>query len=158
MTTTTQPIRRSVQVHAPPGKAFRVFTEEMGTWWPLETHSRAAAERSDVRAERIEFQGRVGGQVLEHLSNGEVLPWAEVILWEPPRRLVLAWRPHGRPQPPTEVEVIFTPRDGGTHVELEHRGWERLTEVFGELYDSYTQGWVGTLDRFSSALSAPSSP
>jgi uncharacterized protein YndB with AHSA1/START domain len=147
-----EPIRRSVEVAAAPEEAFRVFTEEMGTWWPLETHSRAAAERSDVRAERIEVQGRAGGHLLEHLSNGEVLPWAEVLVWEPPRRMVLAWRPHGRPQPPTEVEVVFTPRDGGTHVELEHRGWERLTEEFQELYESYAQGWVGTLARFEATV------
>ena len=148
------PIRRSIDVGAAPEQAFRVFTEEMGTWWVLETHSRAAVERSGVKAERIEFQGRVGGQVLEHLSNGEVLPWAEVVEWEPPRRLVLAWRPHGRPQPPTEVEVVFTPRASGTHVELVHRGWEHLSEEFEELYDSYGQGWSGTLERFSLALEA----
>jgi uncharacterized protein YndB with AHSA1/START domain len=148
----TEPIRRSIEVPASPEDAFRVFTEEMGSWWPLETHSRATVERSGVKAERIEFEGRAGGQVLEHLSNGEVLSWAEVVEWEPPRRFVLAWRPHGRPQPPTEVEVVFTARDGGTHVELVHRGWERLTEEFGELYESYGQGWIGTLARFAAAL------
>jgi uncharacterized protein YndB with AHSA1/START domain len=155
MKTGLEPIRRSIQVSAPPERAFRVFTEEMGTWWALETHSRAAMERTDVKAERIEFQARPGGQVLEHLSNGDVLPWAEVTVWEPPRRLVLAWRPHGRPQPPTEVEVVFTPRDGGTYVELEHRGWERLTEPFQELYDSYGPGWIETLRRFGIALVGP---
>jgi uncharacterized protein YndB with AHSA1/START domain len=158
MRTKIEPIRSRIEVGVPPEKAFRVFTEEMGTWWPLETHSRAAVERDDVRAERIELEGRAGGRVLEHLSNGEVLPWAEVIVWEPPHRLVLAWRPHGRPQPPTEVEVAFTPRDGGTLVELEHRGWERLTGEFQELYESYTQGWVGTLERFASAALRRPSP
>jgi len=41
-------------------------------------------------------------------------------------RFVLAWKPHSRPVPPTEVEVRFVPDGEGTRVELEHRGWERV--------------------------------
>ena len=101
--------------------------------------------------ERIEFQGQVAGQVLEHMSNGQALPWAEVLAWDPPRRFVLAWKPHSRAQPPTEVEVTFTPNGIGTLVELQHRGWERLTEDHLELYDSYGSGWIETLNRFATA-------
>ena len=149
----TLPIRRDVTVTCEAERAFEVFTREMDTWWPVESHSRAATELEgrDVRAERIEVQGRVGGEILEHLSNGETLPWAEVLAWEPPRRLVLAWHPHGRSQPPTEVEVTFTEVPGGTRVQLEHRGWERLTEDFRELYENYGGGWVVTLSRFATA-------
>ena len=146
-----EPIRRSVTVRCSPERAFEVFTEEMGTWWPAGTHSRAAVESEGLEVERIELQGRVGGQVLEHMSDGRTLPWAEVLVWEPPRRFVLAWRPHSRPQPPTEVEVTFTPRGDDTLVELEHRGWERLTEDFRELYADYSGGWIQTLEQFAAA-------
>ncbi len=147
------PIRTSVVARCSPERAFRVFTDEMGSWWPAQTHSRAAAEFEGLKVERIEFQGRRGGQVLEHMSNGESLPWAEVTAWEPPSRFVLAWRPHSRPQPPTEVEVTFTPHEEGTLVVLEHRGWERLTEDFRELYADYAGGWIKTLSRFAEAAS-----
>ena len=30
-----EPIRRSITVHRAPEEAFRLFTTEMGTWWPL---------------------------------------------------------------------------------------------------------------------------
>jgi uncharacterized protein YndB with AHSA1/START domain len=148
-----EPIRRSVTVRCAPDRAFEIFTERIDDWWPVETHSRAASEfdAEGVKVERIEFQRRVGGQILEHLSNGSTLPWAEVVAWDPPRRFVLAWRPHPRPQAPTEVEVTFTPADGGTLVSLEHRGWERLTEDVRELYQSYAGGWVSTLGRFAAA-------
>jgi uncharacterized protein YndB with AHSA1/START domain len=146
-----EPIRRGVTVRCPSERAFEVFTEEMGRWWPAGTHSRAAVESEGLEVERIEFQGRVGGQVLEHMSDGRTLPWAEVLVWEPPRRFVLAWRPHSRPQPPTEVEVTFTPRGDGTLVELEHRGWERLTEDFRDLYADYSGGWIQTLGRYAAA-------
>jgi uncharacterized protein YndB with AHSA1/START domain len=151
MTEPVEPIRRSVSVSCDPERAFGLFTEQMGTWWPAETHSRAAMEfeGQGLEAERIEFQGRVGGQVLEHMSNGEALSWAEVVTWEPPHRFVMAWKPHSRPQPPTEVAVTFTATPEGTLVELEHRGWEHLTEDFRELYADYGAGWIGTLHHFA---------
>ena len=151
MTGQVEPIHRSVSVACAPEDAFQLFTEDMGTWWPVESHSRAATEfeSEDVKVERLEFQGRVGGSVFEHMSDGRTLPWADVIAWDPPHRFVLAWKPHSRPQPPTEVQVTFTPQNGGTLVELEHRGWERLSEDFSEIYESYAGGWIDTLGRFA---------
>jgi uncharacterized protein YndB with AHSA1/START domain len=153
VTAQVEPIRRSVTVRGAPERAFSVFTDDIDGWWPTETHSRSAVELEDedVKVERIEFQGRVGGHVLEHMSNGSTLSWAEVVVWEPPRRVVLAWRPHSRPQTPTEIEVTFTAEDGGTLVELEHRGWERLEEDFRDLYERYATGWIETLGRFADA-------
>ena len=149
----TEPILRSVTVICEKGMAFRLFTEEMGSWWPVETHSRAASDfdGQDVKVERVEFQTRAGGQVLEHMSDGQTLPWGEVIVWEPPDRFVLAWHPSFAERPPTEVEVRFTRRDDGTLVELEHRGWERLEDELDELRAGYATGWGTTLERFRTA-------
>jgi uncharacterized protein YndB with AHSA1/START domain len=148
-----EPIRRSVSVPLKPAEAFDLFTDRMGSWWPVETHSRAESDfgGEDVKVERVEFQARQGGQVLEHLSNGEVLPWADVLTWEPPSRLVLAWKPNSRPAPPTEVEVRFTPDGDGTRVELEHRGWERLGELAAQAREGYAVGWIPVLARLEEA-------
>lgn len=146
-----EPIRRSITVRAAAERAFRLFTERIGTWWPVETHSRAADGGEGLEVERIEFQARQGGLVLEHLSNGEVLPWAQVLAWEPPARLVLAWKPNSAPWPPTELQIRFTPVDGGTLVELEHRGWERLGELAAEVREGYSSGWNPVLARFEEA-------
>jgi uncharacterized protein YndB with AHSA1/START domain len=151
MTEQREPIRRNVVVRCTSERAFQIFADEMDTWWPLKTHSRAASEfeGEDVEVERVEFQGRAGGQVIEHMSNGRALPWAEVLVWDPPRRFVLAWKPHGRPQPPTELEVTFSAQGAETLVELVHRGWERLVEDIGEAYEGYATGWIETLRRFA---------
>ncbi len=153
MMTDVQPIQRSVSVPLEPAKAFELFTSRMGTWWPMATHSRAATEfeDDDVQAVGVEFEARAGGQVLERMSDGRVVPWAEIVEWDPPRRFVMAWKPHPRPQPPTEVEVRFTDHGAsGTLVELEHRAWERLSEpIAPELYASYAGGWVTTLEAFA---------
>ena len=38
-----EPIRRSVTVAREAEQAFRIFTEEMGSWWPVERFSRPGA-------------------------------------------------------------------------------------------------------------------
>jgi uncharacterized protein YndB with AHSA1/START domain len=126
----------------------------MGTWWPVDAYSRVVNEFAGepVRVTRLEFQARIGGSILEHVSDGRILPWGEVISWDPPRKVVMAWHPHSQPEPPTEVEVTFSARAPGTEVELEHRGWERLSEGFREqLYDVYVRGWSTTLELFAAA-------
>jgi len=145
-----EPIRRSVTVRCEQARAFRVFTEGIGSWWPVETLSRAGSEFEEegVKVERVEFQAFAGGQVLEHMSNGQALPWAEVIVWDPPRSFTLAWKPHGRPTPPTEVEVRFTAQGARTLVELEHRAWERLGEGSEQIRVGYAEGWGLPLERF----------
>lgn len=148
-----EPIRRSVTVQRDVEHSFRIFTEQMGSWWPVEDHSRAASdfEGQDVKVERVEFQAHAGGQVLEHLSNGQTLPWGDVLEWDPPRRFVLAWHPTFSERPPTEIEVTFTADGGGTLVELEHRGWERLGPDAARLQGNYATGWITTLERFRAA-------
>jgi hypothetical protein len=145
-----EPIRRSVSVACPPERAFRLFTEELGAWWPVEIHSRAVDDfgGQGIKVERIEFQGRVGGRVLEHMSNGQTLPWAEVMAWDPPAGFVLAWHPSFSSRPPSEVEVRFSASGNGTLVELEHRGWETLGPSIAEIRGSYAAGWIPTLERF----------
>lgn len=149
-----EPIRRTVTVRIDAERAFDLFTSGMGTWWPVDAYSRAvnefAADR--VTVERLEFQARLGGSLLEHLSDGRTLPWAEVVAWHPPHRVALSWRPHSLPEPPTELVVMFTQTEGRTVVELEHRGWDRLSTSFrAEIYEVYARGWVTTLDRFAAA-------
>jgi hypothetical protein len=149
-----EPIRQSVSVPIDAERAFDLFTEGMGTWWPVESYSRAVSEfqHDDVAVARLEFQARMSGSILEHLSDGRTLPWAEVIAWDPPRRVLMAWRPHSMPEPHTEVDVTFSPRAAGTLVELEHRGWERLSEAVGAaLYAIYARGWVTTLADYAAA-------
>jgi uncharacterized protein YndB with AHSA1/START domain len=152
-----EPIRRSISVARPPEHAFRVFTDGLTTWWPSDRFSRAADGEfgDDVKVERLVFEGRAGGRVYEVTSDGREASWAEVLVFEPPARVVLAWKPHGRAQPPTELEVTFTAEGDGTRVELEHRGWERLGDLGAEGREQYAQGWPVVFDRlYGSAAGA----
>ena len=141
--TTVEPVRRSVDVDRPVEDAFRVFTEEIGSWWPLGTHSKASA-RDGVEAETAVLEGRAGGRLYERVSDGTEADWGRITVWEPPHRVAFEWHITGIP---TEVDVRFA-RDGdGTRVELEHRGFERL-ENGSARRDSYQGGWGSVLGRY----------
>jgi uncharacterized protein YndB with AHSA1/START domain len=142
------PIRRSVVVTCSPAKAFEVFTAKMDGWWPLRVHSRAADRREDsVKAERIVLEPWVGGRLFEVMSDGSEGSWGTILTWDPPHRLVIAWKPNASPQPATEVDVSFIEQDDGqTRVDLEHRGWERLGDLAREGREAYATGWPRTFD------------
>jgi uncharacterized protein YndB with AHSA1/START domain len=141
-----EPVRQSVRVRRPIEAAFELFTRDIGSWWPVETHH----ARGDVVG--VVFEGRPGGRIYERCRDGQTAEWGHVLAWEPPTRVVFTWQP-GRSRPaPTEVEVRFVAEDAATtRVELEHRGWERLGDVAAETRTSYLHGWPGVMRRFVKA-------
>ena len=149
----SEPVRKQVRVGIGAEDAFRLFVEDIARWWPVDVHSRAAhgQYRDGVTVERVVFEQRVGGRLYEVTSEGLEGSWAEVVVFEPPTRVVLAWKPNDRREPPTEVEVRFEPDADGTIVRLEHRGWEALGARAAEARDGYDHGWRIPLDRFAAA-------
>jgi DNA-binding transcriptional ArsR family regulator/uncharacterized protein YndB with AHSA1/START domain len=139
-------VRQSVTVDRTPEDAFRVFTEEIGSWWPLQPHSVGGAESTTVVME-----SRPGGRLYERTRAGDEHDWGEIRAWEPPRRVAFSWHPGADPAEATDVEVRFTPVDGATHVELEHRGWERLGERAEAARRGYASGWPTVLARYEDA-------
>ena len=139
-------IKKTVTVDCAVEEAFRVFTSDAPSWWPVETHSIAGT------VSQIVFEPRVGGEVYEVSESGERGHWATVLEWDPPRRLVLAWNILNRDGDRTEVEVRFSPEDEGTRVELEHRGWERVVESGVEKRENYDTGWDHVLGKYVERL------
>ena len=149
----TEPVRKSVRVACDVERAFRVFVEDFAEWWPAERFSRTADDQyaPGVTLAQVVFEPRAGGLVYEVNSEGDHGSWAEVIVLEPPHRLVLAWKPNDRNEPPTEVDIRFEPDGDGTIVRLEHRGWERLGARAAEAREGHDQGWSVPLERFAAA-------
>jgi uncharacterized protein YndB with AHSA1/START domain len=132
-------IQKTITVDAPLETAFETFTRRMGDWWPGEPHT-VFEDRVAVVVDE-----RVGGRVFERAADGQEADWADVIAWEPPRRLVLRWRVNPE-RGPTEVEVRFSPDGGGTRVDLEHRGWDQVGDPEGRA--RYDAGWNNVLDGY----------
>jgi uncharacterized protein YndB with AHSA1/START domain len=145
-TTETAPIHKSVRVDVSVEKAFHVFIEEIGTWWPNKTHSVGQA-----RCEDVVIETRLGGRVYERMEGGAEADWGEVLAWEPPHRIAFSWHPGRGPETAQEVAVRFSPEGNGARVELEHRGWEALSERVAEIRPHYVPGWDEVLQSFIAA-------
>jgi uncharacterized protein YndB with AHSA1/START domain len=140
-------VRKTVTVDCAVEEAFRIFTADAMSWWPIESHSIHGA---DVR--EVVFEPDVGGEVYELAESGDRGHWATVLEWEPPNRLVLAWNILKREGDVTEVEVRFLPEGEGTRVELEHRGWENVVANRAEKRGDYDTGWEFVLGKYADRL------
>ena len=150
-------VRAQIVVEAPIERAFAVFTEGMGSWWPPDHHILEAE-----LAEMV-FEPREGGHVYDRGVDGSECRWARVLAYDPPNRVVISWDLNPQWQIETdasrtsEVEVRFTSEGSGrTRVELEHRhlerhgeGWEGISGAVGS-----PDGWPGSLRRFAERLAA----
>ena len=137
------PVRKTLSVACSPERAFEVFAREVSSWWPTLTHSIHKDKVADVVLEP-----REGGEMYEVTESGERAHWARVTAWEPPKRLVLAWRVNPDTPAPTEVEVTFAPEGEGTRVVLEHRNWEQAGENAAGMREGYESGWDIVLAPF----------
>jgi uncharacterized protein YndB with AHSA1/START domain len=148
-------VRRSITVDASPERAFEVFTTGFGSWWPLETHHIGAT----MATEGI-IEPHAGGRWFERDADGDECEWGSVIAFEPPHRVVLGWHltPEWKydadPEKATEVEVTFTPAEGGTLVELEHRGFEKHGATGTNMRDAVAApgGWADLLELYAKAF------
>jgi uncharacterized protein YndB with AHSA1/START domain len=140
-------IRKQLTVEAPLDRAFRVFTANMGSWWPREHHIGKAALKDCV------IEPKVDGRWYELGEDGTTCEWGKVLAWDPPRRLVLAWQLDQEfkydPALVTEVEVTFTllgPKL--TRVDFEHRNLERFGEAAERLRGEMGTGWGQILESY----------
>lgn len=144
-------VRKSLVVQAPQAVAWRVFTTQMGTWWPLAHYKIGRAKAVDAIIEP-----RVGGRWFERGDDGSTCNWGSVLVWEPNTKLVLSWDITADwqydPELKTEVEVRFIAEgESRTRVELEHRRLDRYgdrREEMRRIFD--TEGdWGRLLEAFA---------
>ena len=144
-----------VSVQAPQTVAWRVFTEQIGVWWPLAFYKIGKANAVDAVTEP-----RVGGRRYER-GDGSMCQWGSVLEWEPHSHLVLSWDISADwqydPTLKTEIEVRFS-ADGSdrTRVELEHRHLDRYGARRDEMRRIFDiEGdWGRLLEAFARAAAA----
>ena len=146
------PVRKAITVNLPTEVAFERFVSRIGTWWP------AAYSIGGSPQKTVVIEPRAAGRWYEIGEDGSECDWGEVLAWEPPDRLVLAWRIGADwrfdPNLLTEVEVRFRPADASsTRVELEHRLLENMGAAAEAARASFEseQGWSGVLASYAAA-------
>ncbi len=144
-------VRKTITVDSPQDTAFRVFCEEMSSWWPLDQYT-----IGDQPAVAAVLEPRVGGRWYEQAADATQCDWGRVITWQPPELLVVTWEISADWAPDSniksEVEVRFI-SDGPsrTRVELEHRNLATFgdqAEMMRGIFDS-DNGWTGLLARYA---------
>ena len=147
-------VRKTVTVEAPQAVAFNVFTTQMSTWWPLETHHIGTEP-----AETAVMEPHAGGRWYERAADGTTCDWGRVLEWDPPHRVVLLWAISSQwvhdPTITSEVEVRFLEEaPDRTRVDLVHRNLDTFgdqAETMSAIFDS-EGGWTGLLGLFASAV------
>lgn len=140
-----KPVEKVIEVKCAPETAFRVFTQDLDRWWPKDRHSLSAMEGGVARA--ISLEAGAGGEIVETAHDGKHHHWGSITRYEPPKRLTIDWH-IGRPkEEATIVDVVFTPVEGGTRVQLTHHGWEALGDEAATMREGYNKGWVSVFEE-----------
>jgi uncharacterized protein YndB with AHSA1/START domain len=145
-------VRTSIVVEAPIARAFKVFTEDFGSFKPAE-HNMLSVEIAETV-----FEPKVGGFLYDRGVDGSVCRWARVLAYDPPNRVLLTWNISPRwqvednPLKASEWEVRFiaeTPQR--TRVEIEHRNLDRHGEGWQGVREGVAgdQGWPLYLQRYA---------
>lgn len=147
-------VQKTIHVNAPSTRAFEVFVQQIGCWWPLTTH-RIGTQPPETAV----IEPQVGGRWFERAPDGTECNWGHVKVWAPPERLVLSWSITADwkfdAALDTEVEVRFISEGADrTRIELEHRHLERYGDkafTMKGVFDS-ERGWSGLLNGYAQYL------
>jgi uncharacterized protein YndB with AHSA1/START domain len=148
--TTDTAVRASITVQAPQERAFAVFTEQFDRIKPRE-HNLLAVDIAETVLEP-----RVGGRIYDRGVDGSECPWARILAYEPPDRIVFSWdiSPHWQIETDhartSEVEVRFlTETPERTRVEIAHRHIERHGPGWEGVRGGVETGWPQYLQRYA---------
>lgn len=131
-----EPVVKRITVPGDVADVFELFTERLGEWWPMASHSVAGDEVVDVQ-----LDANVGGRMYEVTGDGEQHEWGLVLQWEQDRRVVLDWYPGLSLAETTRLELSFLPLGDRTEVTLIHDGWEARGEEALQRRAEYDSGW-----------------
>lgn len=138
------PIEKQVTIPVKPDLAFRRFTAEIASWWPMSNRPLGIS-----RSGTIVFEEEEGGLIFHRKKDGERRVWGTVEHWNPPGQVRFSFHPGRDPSEAQIVDVGFKAIEGGTLVTLVHSGWDSLGSGGADLRDEFETGWEPVLGRFS---------
>lgn len=147
------PIEKELTVPTTPARAFRIFWQDMGAWWPLATHSISGMKGTPAKG--IAVDPRLGGVIAEIAPDGRHCPWGVITEWHEGQALGFTWQLERPDAEATHVRVTFTATEAGTRVHLVHSGWEARGASAAKDRAGYDAGWNGVfLTGYGGAVAA----
>jgi len=147
------PIVKAIEVPCSQEKAFRVFVNEMGSWWPLDKFTTSAMRGAPAKSIRVE--AKQGGNIVEIGSDDTETSWGTIKSYDPHGFVSMHFH---IPQPDEQVQDGSDPLgqlgrslvevrfiaigDDQTRVELTQSNWEAFGDMAEALRGGYGGGWV----------------
>jgi uncharacterized protein YndB with AHSA1/START domain len=145
-------IERSVE--APVERAFAVFVDEIGSWWPREY------TWAKDNLEEIGIEAKVDGHCYERRQDGSISVWGTVLTIARPEHIVFSWQIDADRSPvenvalASRVDVRFVAASPETtDIVLVHRdfprhgpGWQKYRANMAS-----RSGWPALLNRYDKA-------
>ena len=145
------------RVNVSPDRAFAVFVDEFGNWWP-----RDLTWGKDNLA-GIMIEPKYNGRCIERSKDGATAIWGTVLSINRPDHIVIAWQisanrsPEASEASASRVDVRFVAVEGGTtDVVIVHRDFAR----HGDGWESFKaemaakSGWPRLIDLYAKAVGA----
>jgi uncharacterized protein YndB with AHSA1/START domain len=137
-------IVKTIELGCDPERAFALFTERAGDWWPSERRH----TEDDTSTIRIEPEGGF----YERAADGTEVQLGRVRRFEPPHRLALDWYPGTGPTAPTFVEIEFERFAGGTRVTVTHGAGTAPQASYDKNAGGYERSWDLVLEAVANVL------
>jgi hypothetical protein len=134
---------KSVMLPLAPGAAFELFTQKISAWWPPD---RRHTQDPTSRIFLLE-----SGRFYEQTRDGHEVELGCVRSWELPNRILLDFFIATGPEKPTEVEITFAAKEGGTQVTVVHRAKPSSEDLWLERAPRYDRSWDVVLAALSRA-------
>lgn len=126
-------IHKSVVLACCPERAFVLFTEQAGLWWP--------GDRRHTRDPASEIRMAASGRFFERGSDGAEVELGVVRRFEPPHLVLLDWYPGTSRATPTRVTITFEAAGEGTRVTVHHAVGGAGAELFERTAAAYDRSW-----------------
>jgi uncharacterized protein YndB with AHSA1/START domain len=152
-----------IDIAAPPAQVFDALTQasQLAAWWGHEPSVELVACEMEARVGgrwQMRWKPVAGvaqgaaGEQLQRNGLAEYEVHGEILVFEPPVRLVWSWIAnwHERPSVPTEVRWDLIPTARGTRLRVEHSGLSLERRVGAD----YAGGWRGVARLLQAHLEA----
>jgi len=127
-------IERRVSLRCTRSRAFQLFTEHAGEWWPHDLR------HTDDQGSEIRILAE--GRFFERAGDGTEVELGRVTAWEPPARIDLDFYPGTGVDHPTLLTVRFEEEGAGTLVHVTHRPGPASEELWSERATGYDRAWT----------------
>ncbi len=136
------PIVKTIDVPCSQEKAFTVFVNEMGSWWPLDKRSMSMISGGKP-AKSLRIDPKEGGKIVEIGHDDTEHLWGTIRSYDPHDSLSMDFHMGLPAENASLVEVRFTKLEKDrTRVELTQSNWEAFGDMAEMMRGGYGSGWV----------------